>query len=102
MEQHMLMDGYQFHHTLRLGQREEEEAERSGRRATESGSVERGVRRDERNIKWEVSAALRTDEWRDGRRKGLSEVKLKINEERKICFSFKPMHRVFGEAVTQQ
>lgn len=77
MEQHMLMDGYQFHHTLRLGQREEEEeeAERSGRRATESGSVEGGVRRDERNIKWEVSAALKTDGWRDGKRKGLSEVK---------------------------
>lgn len=50
----MLMDGYQFHHTLRLGQREGE--------AERSGSVERGVRRDERNIKWEVSAALRTEE----------------------------------------
>lgn len=70
MEQHMLMDGYQFHHALRLGQREEEEeAERSGRRATESGSVERGVRRDERNIKWEVSAAPRTD----GRTEGWKE-----------------------------
>lgn len=65
MEQHMLMDGYQFHHTLRLGQREEE-AERSGRRAAESGSVERGARRDERNIKWEVSAALRTDGGMEG------------------------------------
>lgn len=38
----------------------------------------------------------------DGRRKGLSEVELKINEEGKICFSVKPTHGVFGEAVTQQ
>lgn len=35
-------------------------------RETESGSVERGVRRDERNIKWEVSAALRTDGGMEG------------------------------------